>query len=361
MKRRFLIIAIAVAVPAAFAWHWFNTNSGALQASGTIEARNIDVGSKEGGRVIEILVREGDRIEAGQLLLTFDAAELEGRLMQARGHVELAHANLAKMEYGSRPEEIAEARAAAGGDRESGFRAAEVAQTQADLESARAELTNAERSLQRARELHERDLASQQILDDADTAYRAAQAQVRGLQQALAAAQGRLEAARAVTARVESGFRREDVDAARAEVMRAEGELKQAEARWVEREVRAPAAAVIEVLDLRPGDLVQPGATVAKLLETDQLYVMVYVPETRIGEVRLGQRSDLRVDSFPDTVFHAHVEQIRQQAEFLPRNVQTSEERVHQVIGVKLRVEDPEQKLRAGMSADVAFQAEARQ
>lgn len=358
MKRRLLIIATAIAI-VAVAWQLFARGHGPLQASGTIEARNINVGSKEGGRVSAILVSEGDRVETGQLLVTFDAAELEGRLMQARANVELARANLAKMENGSRPEEIAEARAATGsGDKETGFRAAEVAQTRADLESARAESVNAGRSYERARDLREKNLGSQQALDDAETAYHASQARVQSLQQALAAAQGRLQAARAVTTRVERGFRVEDIDAARAEVMRTEGALKEAEARWAEREVHSPSTAVVEVLDLRPGDLVQPGAVVAKLLETDQLYVMVYVPETRIGEVTLNQKVDLRVDSFPGTAFQAHVEQIRQQAEFLPRNVQTPEERVHQVIGVKLHVEDPERRLHPGMSADVEFLTE---
>ena len=89
------------------------------------------------------------------------------------------------------------------------------------------------------------------------------------------------------------------------------------------------------------------------LLEQDQLYLRIYVPETRIGRVRAGQRAEVRVDSFPGRVFQADVEQINQKAEFLPRNVQTREERVHQVFGVKLRIRDPEGRLRAGMAADV--------
>jgi len=353
--RPIVIIIIAVAFAAVYGWQRYAAANGPLQASGTIEARNIKVGSREGGRVREVLVREGDQVTPGQLLVSFDDAELAGMLKQARGNLELAQANQAKMEHGSRPEEIAEARAATGNDRDAGFRNAEVAQSRSDLESARINAANTRRSYERARELHEQNLVSQQVLDDAETQWRAEAARVGSLQQALAAAQARLQAARAVTTRVETGSRPEDINAAHAEVTRAEGALQEAEARWAEREVRAPAAAVIEVLDLRPGDLVQPGAVVARLLETGQLYVMVYVPETRIGEVTVGQQADLHVDSFSDTAFRARVEQIRQQAEFLPRNVQTPEERVHQVIGVKLHVEDTERKLRAGMSADVTF------
>jgi multidrug resistance efflux pump len=140
----------------------------------------------------------------------------------------------------------------------------------------------------------------------------------------------------------------------------AEGQLKEAEARWAEREVRSPVSAVVETMDLRPGDLLPANSPVAQLLEADQLYLMVYVPETKIGGVGIGHSAQIRVDTYPERVFQAQVEQIRQQTEFLPRNVQTKEERVHQVIGVKLRVENPDNRLRAGVSADVQFEAEAR-
>ncbi len=113
-------------------------------------------------------------------------------------------------------------------------------------------------------------------------------------------------------------------------------------------------------MDLRPGDLLSPNSPVAQLLEADELYLMVYVPETQIGGVSVGKSAQIRVDTYPGQVFKAHVEQIRQQSEFLPRNVQTKEERVHQVIGVKLRVENPDNRLRAGVSADVQFPTEIK-
>ena len=114
----------------------------------------------------------------------------------------------------------------------------------------------------------------------------------------------------------------------------------------------APNAAIIEVLDVRPGDLIPPNTPVATLLEQDQIYVRIYIPETVIGRVKVGQMAEVRVDSFPKTVFDGVVEQINQQAEFLPRNVQTREERVHQVIGVKIRINGAGRVL-PGMAADV--------
>src|SRR5262249_46059462 len=133
----------------------------------------------------------------------------------------------------------------------------------------------------------------------------------------------------------------------------ARGAFLYDETRYKERQVLAPAAAVLEVLDVRPGDLIAPNTPIATLLERDQLYVRIYIPETEIGRVQIGQKAELRTDSFAGQTFAAEVEQINQKAEFLPRNVQTKTERVHQVFGVKLRITDPSGKIRAGMAADV--------
>jgi HlyD family secretion protein len=356
MKKKIAIIAAVLTIgsfTAAFAWK--SRGDKVLTASGTLEARNISIGSKVGGRITRVLAREGDHVESSQLLVVFESAELEGQLLQAQGRVEAARANLAKMLRGSRPEEIAEANAAS-----EGYREAELAQAQADLERARTEEANADRELKRTEILTESGATSQQSLDNARDRARAAHALVSAQTNAVAAAEGRLKAAKAVADKAQHGFRAEDIAAARADLTVAEGQLKETEARWAEREVRAPAAAVVETMDLRPGDLLPANSPVAQLLEADQLYLMVYVPETQIGSVQLGKAAQIRVDTFPGQTFQAHVEQIRQQSEFLPRNVQTKEERVHQVIGVKLRVENRDNLLRAGVSADVQFASEAR-
>ncbi len=345
--------------------------SGGLEGSGTIEARNIHVGSKVGGRILEVRVREGDRVAAGDLLVRFDDEELLGALEQARGRAAQARANLEKMERGYRPEEIDEARAAAAQARaaleeaRNGYRREQVAQARADAERARADASNAERTYKRMEELSADGVFSRQQRDDAEANWKMAAARLRNAEQRfaelqrgyrseeVAAAEARYQQAEAVRRRLERGYRAEDVAAARADLLQAEGELRQAEARHRERQVLSPTAAIVEVLDVRPGDLISPNSPIATLLEQDQLYIRIYVPETRIGRVRAGQRAELRVDSFPGRVFEAEVEQINQKAEFLPRNVQTREERVHQVFGVKLRIRDPEGRIRAGMAADV--------
>lgn len=347
------IVAVAaalVAIAAFAAFSWVGRRDKGLVASGTLEARNISVGSKVGGRVTQVLVREGDAVEAGQLLVSFDDAELVAQVTQARGRLEQARANLARLERGSRPEEIAAARAT------SAMQDRGVTQALDEVKRAQVEEKNSEVYYRRIEGLFQKGSVARQMRDDAEARFHSAQAQVQALQSAVAGAQERGRAAQAQQQLAEKGSRVEDVAAGRADVLRAEGELALAQARWAEREVRSPAAAVVEVMDLRPGDLIAANVPVARLLEAGQLYVMVYVPEDQIGHVQVGQSASLKVDAFVDEKFPAKVEQIRQRAEFLPRNVQTKEERQHQVFGVKLRVENPSRKLRAGIQADVEFE-----
>jgi multidrug resistance efflux pump len=167
----------------------------------------------------------------------------------------------------------------------------------------------------------------------------------------IASAEAHYHQAQATLEKFEHGNRREDVDLASAG-------LSYDEARFRERQVVAPSAAIVEVLDVRPGDLIAPNTPVATLLEKDQIYVRIYIPETEFGRLKLGEKAEVRVDSFPKTVFEGTLEQINQQAEFLPRNVQTREERVHQVFGIKIRINDPAGRVLAGMAADVKLKAE---
>jgi len=351
-----LLILIAVAAAAAYSMRWFHRDS-ALTGSGTVEARNIRVGSKVGGRIDKILVREGDSVEAGQVLITFDDKELAASLASSR-------ANAVKAERGFRPEEIAEARASAAQakaeyeQRKNGYRKEDIAAAQADLDRATADEVRARLDFERYDSLAKKDLVSKQQRDTAEAAWKMALALKENTQHKLdelqrgyrpeeiAAAEARYHQTQATLEKFEHGSRPEDIAAARAA-------LAYDEARFREREVLAPSAATVEVLDIRPGDLIAPNTPIATLLERDQIYVRIYIPETEIGRVKVGQKAEIRVDSFPNQWFPGAVEQINQQAEFLPRNVQTREERVHQVFGVKVRIDDTSHRVLAGMAADV--------
>jgi HlyD family secretion protein len=357
-KRAVVIVVVvaAIAGAAAYSGGWFRRDN-SLQGSGTVEARDIRVGSKIAGRIDKVLVREGDTVQAGQVLITFDDRELMATLQQSQ-------ASAQKAQRGYRKEEIEQARAAAAAakaeyeQRKNGYRREDIAAAQADLDRAKADETRSHLDWQRYDALAQKDLVSKQQRDTAEANWKMAQAQSENAQHKLdelkrgyrqeeiAAAQARYEQAAASLAMMERGNRPEDVALANA-VYSFE------QARFRETQVVAPTAATVEVLDVRPGDLVAPNTPVATLLERDQIYVRIYIPETELGHVQLGQKAEIRVDSFPREIFEGVVEQINQQAEFLPRNVQTREERVHQVFGVKVRINETTGKIRAGMAADV--------
>jgi len=361
-RKRFIILVILVAVVTGTALYatWFRRDA-TLQGSGTVEARNIRVGSKVGGRIDKVLVREGDSVEPGQVLITFDDKELEAALEQSR-------ANAEKSQRGFRPEEIAEARAAAAQAkadyemRKNGYRQEDIDGAKADLDRANADEVRTHLDFDRYDALAKNDVGSKQQRDTAEANWKVALAQQQSAHRKLdqwqrgyrpeeiASAEAHYGQAAATLEKLERGNRREDVELAKAAYAY---DL----ARYRERQVAAPAAAVVEVLDVRPGDLIAPNTPVATLLERDQIYVRIYIPETEIGRVRLRQTAEVRVDSFPDQVFNGVVEQINQQAEFLPRNVQTREERVHQLFGVKIRIDDSSRRVRAGMAADVKLKA----
>lgn len=361
-RKRLLIIVVTAGIGAvaAYSMGWFHRETG-LEGSGTVEARNIRVGSKVGGRIDKVLVREGDSVEPGQVLVTFDDKELHATLEQMRAAAE-------KAQRGFRPEEIEEARAAAAQaraeyeQRRNGYRQEDIDSAKADLDRATADEIRAHLDAQRYDALGQKDLVSKQQRDTAEANWKMALAQKHNAQHKLeelqkgyrpeeiAAAEARYHQTQATLDKFERGNRKEDVEAAKAAFA-----LEQA--RYRERQVLAPSAATVEVLDVRPGDLIAPNTPIATLLERDQIYVRIYIPETQIGHVQLGEKAEIHVDSFPNQVFNGVVDQINQQAEFLPRNVQTREERVHQVFGVKVRIDDASHRVRAGMAADVKFNA----
>ncbi|MGC2802547.1 MAG: efflux RND transporter periplasmic adaptor subunit, partial [Candidatus Acidiferrum sp.] len=309
----------------------------------------------------KVLVREGDIVHAGQIMITFDDKELLASLDQTRAAAE-------KSERGYRKEDIAEARAEAEQAKAEyelrlrGYRKEDVDAAQADVERAAADEVRTHLDFQRYDALAKKDLVSKQQRDTAEADWKMAVAQQQSLQHKLtelkrgyrpeeiASAKATYEEKLATLEKYESGNRREDVEAAKAA-------YAYDQARFRERQVVAPSEATVEVLDVRPGDLIAPNTPIATLLEKDQIYVRIYVPETEYGRIHLGQKAEVRVDSFPNTVFDGVVEQINQQAEFLPRNVETRNERVHEVFGVKIRIDDPAGRVLAGMAADVTLKA----
>jgi multidrug resistance efflux pump len=355
-RKRLIVIAIVLGLGVA-AYVWASSRPQPLVASGTVEARDIRVGSKVGGRIEQVLVREGDKVEAGQVLATFDDRELKATM-------DASLANFQKLQRGFRPEEVEQVRAQAAQAkadyelRRNGNRKEDIEAAQADADRARADSVRTESTWKRVSDLSNQDVFSKQQRDDAEGAWKNAVAAQRSAQEKLAAlrngfrpeevasAEHHYHDASARAQEYERGSRREDIAQARAQ-------YEYDAARYRERQVVSPAASTVEVMDIRPGDLIAPNLPIVTLLERDQLYIRIYVPETEMGRVKLGQKAFVTLDAFPKQPFDGEVEQINQQSEFLPRNVQTREERVHQMVGVKVRVHDDQGRIRPGMAADV--------
>jgi multidrug resistance efflux pump len=373
MKRRLLILGAGAAVLAVCIWAlaaWVERR-GQNDYSGTVETREIQIGSKVGGRVTHVGVEEGQVVKAGTTLVRFECDELQAQRTQAGAAMEQAQADLDRMVRGNRPEEIQQAEAtaramqAAYESARNGPRRQEIDEAQAEFNSATADASNAEAFYNRMEKLAATDTISRQQFDDARYKRDAAAHNAESARQRLAlleagtrpedlhAAEARYKQADAAAELARKGFRREDIEAARGRLSEAQGHVAELDARLRETELKAPADAIVEVVSVRPGDLVPAGRIVITMLEASQLWVKVYVPETELAHVHVGQRATVKVDSFGGRAFEGHVGQVAAQAEFLPRNVQTKSDREHQVFGVKVFVDNPGQVLKSGMSAQV--------
>lgn len=345
----------------------------ALVFSGTIETREIRVGSKVGGRVTAALAEEGQQVEAGQVLVRFDVAELQAQLNQAEARIAQQRARLERLLNGARPEERAQARAATEAARaaleavRNWPRPEEIAQARANLAAAEAEVSNAQTAFQRTARLRASGDISQQEYDSANYQLESLQARRDNEKKRLdlllngsrpediRAAQERFRQAQEAERLVLAGARTEEIKDARAQLAEAEARAEQLKVNIAEGEVRAPTRAIVEALSVRPGDLVAPNQTIARLLEQDQIWVRIYIPEPQLGLVKVGQRAHVRVDTFPNRTFDGVIEQINTQGEFTPRNIQSRDERHHQMFGVKVKIANREGLIKSGMAADVTL------
>jgi len=376
MKRKVILGAAALAVFILAVWliHSCASSKNSFVYSGTVETREIQIGSKVGGRVTQVPVEEGQAVKAGDLLVRFESDDLKAQRAQAEAQLEQAQADLNRLQRGYRPEEIAQAEATAQEQRamldaaKNGPRAQELQQAKADYAAASADATNAETNYKRMEMLVRADTISRQEYDNAKALRDSTAEKAESLRQRLAmlqegtrkedlhAAQERYRQAQATADMMQHGYRKEDIAAGRAKFDEAKARIDQLDVQLREAELFAPTDGLVETVSIRPGDLVGPGRIVVTMLETSQLWVKVYVPETDLASVRVGELAHIEVDSLQKRPFTGHVQEISSQAEFLPRNVQTRDDRQHQVFGVKVRVDNPDGVLKSGMSATVRLQ-----
>ena len=379
--------------------------NGSITASGFIEGDEVVIASAVGGRVAEVLVEEGDEVAAGQVLVRLDDALLQTQRAEALAAVAAAEANLARVRAGARPAEREAARAAlaqAEAERDGALRAleharqalsdpqelnAQIAQAETDvalaeqeLETARADLNQTEMlytvyddqggdvertwslNVQAARAAVE---AAQARLDGANRYLNALygirarplalQAQLHAAEAAAQAAEAAVAVAQAAVDQAEAGPTPEEVALAQAQLHQAQAALGLVDAQLAQLTLTAPISGTVTSRSIHAGETAVAGGTLLTLANLDQVTLVLYIPENRIGQVEVGQPVEVTVDSFPGRTFVGHVTTIAREAEFTPRNVQTQEERVNLVFAVKVTIPNPDHALRPGMPADAVI------
>jgi len=294
--KRVLLVALALAACRP------KEDPNVIRLNGRVEAVQVDLAPKVAGRVVEVKVREGDRVKAGDVLLRLDLGETAIAVERDAQGVKSAEARAQDMMAGSRQSEIDAA--------------------QADVNEKRAAATLADKELVRRASLLEKKVGSQEEYDRARADRDRAGA-------ALKASLERLELSR-------EGFRRWQTEQARTDVKRAESVLKQSESVAREAELRAPADGVVLHRIAEPGLLLGPGQPGLVLAFADRLFVRVFIPETKLGKVKQGATAEVAVDSFPGKTFPARVTEISPDPEFTPKQVETKTERVNLVYGAKV-------------------------
>jgi multidrug resistance efflux pump len=374
-----LVIALvvgALAITGIAAWIWMSNQEPAeLLLGGYIEAEQVQVGSKLGGRIAKVLVQEGSEVEAGQDLVIFETDDVEAQLREAKADFVKAREKLNELRTGTREEEKDKARALVKrlNDKwtmlKEGPRHEEKEQARLIFERSKAEYDNAKSNYDRVVALAERNAAAKDALDTArktlDTTMRAMQADEqrsimlqRNRPEEIDMAQHELEEAEAALELALNGPRTEEKQQAQAAVDGAQARIDRLEVLLREGTVKAPPfPCVVESFykssGVQPGDLVAPGATLATLVGKGQYWVRAFVPETDLGQIQHQKKVDVTVDSFPDRRFGGTVLRVNRVAEFTPRNIQTFKERQDMMFPVKVEVEDPEGVLRPGMAATV--------
>lgn len=369
MKTRLLIFTCIVAILIGLLIYSQHRQS-PPKVSGFIEAHEIRMGSRVGGRIARVLAEEGHAVKVGQLLLELEPFDLVARQTEARATAAARQADYRRLQAGFRSEEITQAKArrdqlAARLDKlKAGPRPQEIAEAAAYLEAANAQRELAQADFERVSHTFQSNAASHDELTKATDDFKVATANVKVRQAELdvlhegsrkediADAAAQLAEAQAALALAEKGYRAEDIAQAKAAAEAAQAALAAVESQLQELQVKAPVDGVVEAVEIRPGDLVAPNAPALSLLDLSELWVRAYVPENRL-DIQTGQKLFVTVDSFPGRQFAGHVSFVSRDAEFTPGNVQTPEERSKQVFRIKVILDEGRDLLRAGMSADV--------
>lgn len=292
---------------------------GVITASGNVEITEVNVGFTLAGRVQELFFEEGQPVQKGAILARLDNAELTTAVMQNQAVLDEAVVRLQEVKTGSRSQQIQQA--------------------EASVAAVVAELDKATKDLERANALYKQNLIPVSQLDAANSAYNAATARHQQALEQLSL--------------LKEGPTKETVRAAEYKIQQARAGLQASQERLNNTILSAPMDGIILKKNTEVGEILTQGTSVYTIGDLEHPWIKVYVKEDKLGLVKLGQKAEVRIDSFPNKVYAGAVTYISSEAEFTPKTVQTKEERVKLVFGVKVKVENENSELKPGMPADV--------
>ena len=377
LSKAVLIIAIlAIAIAGGFLVWWFLLRQppiphNIIALSGRIEGDDSTVATKVSGRIREIRVREGDIVKAGDVIALLDEEQAAAREQQSRSSAQEADTRIARSQeqIGVLREQLKQANITvdqARQDAEGRVRQAEaqVATAEANLSQAQAAYEQARYDVERFTRLARTGDVSDRQREQAKTTAESQAAVVDSMKKQVAAAHGALTTARAnlknpsIRSSQAAAIQKQinqaqtDVAGAQADAERARAQVKEVEANRADLTVVAPFDGTIATRVAEPGEVVAPGAAIVTMIDLNKIYLRGFVPEGDIGRVKLDQPARVYLDSNPKVAIDAVVSRIDPEASFTPENTYFRDERVKQVVGVKLLIKNPNGSAKPGMPAD---------
>lgn len=323
MPKKLLAVVVMIVVLAGFAAYKMQSRkSSGITATGTIEITRTDITPKVSGYIGELVIKEGDTVNFGQVLARISRPDLEAQKLRDEAALAKAEIQLADLQKGARLQEIRDAQAA-------------IANGQAVYEKTQKDYI-------RQQDLFQQGAVSAQQLDAARSAYEVALS-------ALTAYQARASL-------VIEGNRPDVIAAQQAEVERSQAIVKLAKAALDDTNVLSPLDGLVLSKNFEPGEYVNAGAAIGTIGNWRDCWVKVYVASNQLGLIQIGQKVTVRVDSFPNRDFNGQIKEISQQAEFTPRQSITQQERANMVFAVKVKIDNTEGILKPGMPADVVME-----
>ncbi|MDF2501023.1 MAG: hypothetical protein K0Q77_1737 [Anaerosporomusa subterranea] len=330
MKKRLrVLILLLVAILATggyFLYQKKQANPNQVKVSGNIEVTTVGVGFKVAGHVDRRLVDEGDSVKKGQIIANLETADLELDVANANAQLLVAQVTLGQLMNGSRSQDVSAAQAA--------------------LRSVEADKQNAAMEYRRMQQLFMQSAVSAQDRDRSQTAYAMATARADQAAQQLSV--------------VEEGPRKEEIELAAARVEQVKQLLNLAKTRLAYAQITAPVDGVVLSKNIEVGEYVSPGTPVVTIGDLNQVWLKAYIAETDFGKVKLGQKVAVTTDTYPNKVYNGTISFIASEAEFTPKNIQTTEERVKLVYRIKIVVENNDHALKPGMPADAEIKLDEK-